>query len=186
MKSFTFSQLSAACRKLPTRSCTRPSLLLTSTLGRTTTEPTAEISKPMAKIAALKGISNSPHHRRRHSSHGTPQHARPLKREHAWQDVSDDDMEVKRSKKHPSTPSKSGRNSDKPRKKPRLSAPAATSHASSSKDLSLQKQRKELPIYTGMCARFMLYRTLFIARAYHRQECYRGYYTPERCNCADR
>lgn len=156
MKPFTFSQPSAACRKLPTRSCTRPLLLLTSTPGRTTTEPTAEISKKMAKIAALKGISNSPHHRRRHSSHGTPQHSRSLKREHAWQDVSDDDMEVKRSKKHISTPSKSGRHSDQPRKKPRLSAPAGNSHASSSKDPLLQKQRKELPIYTGMCARLLI------------------------------
>ncbi len=141
----------------------------------------------MAKIAALKGISNSPHHRRRHSSHGTPQHNRPLKREHAWQDVSDDDMEVKRSKKHLSTPSKSGRNSDQPRKKPRLSAPAGTSHASSSKDPSLQKQRKELPIYTGMCTPILDYHILFIARIYHhRQGCHRGYHPPERRNCADR
>ncbi|KAH9849518.1 P-loop containing nucleoside triphosphate hydrolase protein [Lenzites betulinus] len=58
-------------------------------------------------------------------------------------------MEVKRSKKHASTPSKSGRNPDQARKKPRLSAPTGNSSASSSKDASLQKQRKELPIYTG-------------------------------------
>ncbi|KAH9891943.1 P-loop containing nucleoside triphosphate hydrolase protein [Cubamyces lactineus] len=65
-------------------------------------------------------------------------------------DVSDDDdLEVKRSKKHTSTPPKSSHNSDQPRKKPRLSAPAGRSSASSSKDPSLQKQRKELPIYTG-------------------------------------
>ncbi|KAI0823300.1 P-loop containing nucleoside triphosphate hydrolase protein [Trametes gibbosa] len=64
-------------------------------------------------------------------------------------DTSDDDLEVKRSKKHGSTPNKSSHHSDQARKKPRLSAPAGGSSASSSKDASLQKQRRELPIYTG-------------------------------------
>ena len=104
----------------------------------------------MAKASVLKGISNAPQPHRRHSSHGTPRHKRTPKRDHAWMDGSDDDdLEVKRSKKHASTPSKSSHNSDQPRKKPRLSAPAGKSSASSSKDPSLQKQRKELPIYTG-------------------------------------
>ncbi|KAI0761980.1 P-loop containing nucleoside triphosphate hydrolase protein [Trametes elegans] len=96
----------------------------------------------MAKIAALKGISNSPHPHRRHSTHGTPQNKRSLKREHAWMDVSDDDLEVKSSKK----PTFKSSHSSTSRKKPRLSAPASSS---SSTDVSLQKQRKELPIYTG-------------------------------------
>ncbi|KAI0350348.1 P-loop containing nucleoside triphosphate hydrolase protein [Trametes cingulata] len=105
----------------------------------------------MAKITALKGISNSPHphHNRRHSSHGTPHHKRAVKREHAWMDVSDDDLEVKKGKKSMSSPSKNSHSSDHPRKKPRLSAPAGSASSSSSKDASLQKQRKELPIYTG-------------------------------------
>ncbi|OSD02413.1 P-loop containing nucleoside triphosphate hydrolase protein [Trametes coccinea BRFM310] len=103
----------------------------------------------MAKISALKGISNSPHPHRRHSSHGTPHHKRPIKRDHAWMDGSDDDLEVKRSKKHTGTPKKSGHGADHPRKKPRLSAPAGSSSSSTSKDASIQEQRKELPIYTG-------------------------------------
>ncbi|KAI0643096.1 P-loop containing nucleoside triphosphate hydrolase protein [Trametes meyenii] len=102
----------------------------------------------MARIAALKGISNSPnpHHQRRHSSHDIPSHKRLVKREQAWVDVSDDEMEVKSSRKVTATPPKTSHKLDHPRKKPRLSAPAASS---SSKGLSLQKQRKELPIYAG-------------------------------------
>ncbi|CDO75302.1 hypothetical protein BN946_scf184654.g10 [Trametes cinnabarina] len=64
-------------------------------------------------------------------------------------DVSDDELEVRRSKKHTATPNKPGNGPDHPRKKPRLSAPAGSSSSSSSKDASIQKQRKELPIYTG-------------------------------------
>ncbi|TBU27060.1 P-loop containing nucleoside triphosphate hydrolase protein [Dichomitus squalens] len=94
----------------------------------------------MPKIAALHGISNI------YSKHKPPGHATPRKRahkrEHAWVDVSDDDLEVKSSKK---LSSKGTNKSDHgPRKKARLSAPPGPSFKE-----SLHQQRKQLPIYSG-------------------------------------
>ncbi|KAI0755199.1 P-loop containing nucleoside triphosphate hydrolase protein [Daedaleopsis nitida] len=86
----------------------------------------------MGKIRALKGISNT------FQKKPSPHHAR--KREHSWVDVDDDDLEVKSSRKPPSSGSSHG-----PRKKPRLHT---STNPSQGKD-SIQKQRKQLPIYTG-------------------------------------
>ena len=92
----------------------------------------------MAKISALQGIS-----KRKSPGHPTPR-KRSHKRDHAWVDVSDDDLEVKSAKK---SSSKGGNKSDlASRKKPRLST---ASGPSASSNQSLQQQRKQLPIYAG-------------------------------------
>ncbi|PIL22325.1 hypothetical protein GSI_15013 [Ganoderma sinense ZZ0214-1] len=93
----------------------------------------------MAKISALQGIS-----KRKSPGHHTPR-KRSHKRDHAWVDVSDDDLEVKSTKK-PS--SKSSIKFDlSSRKKPRLSTTSGPSGFFSND--SLQQQRKQLPIYAG-------------------------------------
>ncbi|KAI1793231.1 P-loop containing nucleoside triphosphate hydrolase protein [Ganoderma leucocontextum] len=97
----------------------------------------------MAKISALQGISNT-FAKRKSPGYPTPR-KRAHKRNHAWVDVSDDDLEVKSAK----TPSSKGSNKSDygSRKKPRLSAVSGPSGPSFNE--SLQQQRKQLPIYAG-------------------------------------
>nr|VWP00971.1 Tea4 [Ganoderma boninense] len=93
----------------------------------------------MAKISALKGIS-----KRKSPAHPTPR-KRSHKRDHAWVDVSDDDLMVKSTKK---PPSKSSNKFDPiARKKSRMSATSVPSGSVSGD--TLQQQRKQLPIYAG-------------------------------------
>ena len=96
----------------------------------------------MVKIFALQGISNT---FKKQGSYGSPR-KRPHKREHAWVDVSDDDLEVRSAKKQAAF-SKATHNPNHghgPRKKPRMSAPASFP----SKE-PIQMQRQQLPIYAG-------------------------------------
>ncbi|KAH9923577.1 P-loop containing nucleoside triphosphate hydrolase protein [Amylocystis lapponica] len=104
----------------------------------------------MAKIAALKGISQhpkkvtaQPHYPRR-----------PLKREHAWIDVSDNERDS-RARPGPGKRSPSKRfqgsihlASREHRKKPRLSG-TDDGFVPSSKNAVIQEQRKQLPIALG-------------------------------------
>ncbi len=97
----------------------------------------------MGKISALKGISNT--FQKHQASYSSPR-KRPHKRDHAWLDVSDDDLEVRSAKKQASS-SKGMHNQNHahgPRKKPRVSAPA---HLPGREPI--QMQRQQLPIYAG-------------------------------------
>ncbi|KAI0714086.1 P-loop containing nucleoside triphosphate hydrolase protein [Cerioporus squamosus] len=97
----------------------------------------------MGKISALKGISNT--FQKQQASYGSPR-KRPHKRDHAWVDVSDDDLEVRSAKKAAAS-SKDMHNPNHghgPRKKPRMSAPASLPSRE-----PIQMQRQQLPIYAG-------------------------------------
>ena len=157
------SSLLLVCSILPTRECSP--------------DPASQ----MAKIAAIKGISST------YSKYKPPGHPtsrkRVHKREHAWVDLSDDDLEVNSSRES------SSRGSSKfdqlPRKKARLSTPPALSGPSLKE--SLQQQRKQLPIYSGTSAPYVT-SSLSLSSKFMVVICRQGHHRrrhpSKRCHCS--
>ncbi|KAI0927410.1 hypothetical protein AcV5_007955 [Taiwanofungus camphoratus] len=99
----------------------------------------------MAKIAALKGISQTP--KKLNGNAHLPR--RGHKRDHAWMDVSDDDLHVKHSGKFKSSTHRSLKTpTHESRKKPKLSRNSKGA-ASNAKFVSILEQRRSLPIAIG-------------------------------------